>query len=857
MPVEISALLGLLFSASCALAVFAMLGVWSKTARGSSASPDWSLALFLAVVSVVIFVGWIGVILASFNLFSVGLISIALSVGAGLLVWRFKLTGQLRFGAPTRYELGLGVLLLGCAVVYFRPHEYVLGGTDAGTYMNVGVTIARTGRFVIHDEWPRFLSEDAPVTLREQPSVYRTRWLQFVGYYLDDTDAARVIPQFLPFHPVLIAIGVSVGGVWGGLLVTPLWGVLGLAAVYFVTRKAFDAPIALLATTLLALTPTHIYFARYPTTEPLTLLLIFTGLLAFQTLWDDRTAGIAWGIFGGAAFGAALLTRIDLTVVLVLVVVALSSARLRHQWSRSWTAFVMILGAFIVHLILDVILINWPYFWNTYGGVFRVLSQALWPIAFGTLGMIGLVVAAVVAARRGVDVGNRVARWVNSSRARWLLVASIIVLSAYAYFLRPVLEPIRMATSWPGNVQFPILDGQNWVRIGWYITPLGILLATVGLAYLVRRAALTRLGLFLAVGVLTTIQYVYNIFNTSYQIYAMRRYVPIVLPMLMIYAAVAIVAIWRARPSRWVRLLGGGLALGLMAGLVYQARFVVVQRDFFGAVEQLTQLNAHLQPDAIVILNEPSASTLSDAFGVPLQFMFGHAVATVHAVDDAAVPFVERLLAYADAHQRPVQVLAVDPIAPGIRETLQLRPRAVFSVTLSALASTYYDYPSVNQPSFYGFEIYDVTGRRSNETQAGPLVIDVGGFDTAYIRSGFYGKEILLDGTSARWTEGEAIVDIPTIANAPVTIGVRAMTFRPVQVPAAPVTVWLGDQVIGQFTPNEAWQTWSFHATSHSTTGLSSLRFTTETFNPAGLQLSADNRDLGFLIDRISVTPQR
>ena len=73
---------------------------------------------------------------------------------------------------------------------------------------------------------------------------------------------------------------------------TPLWGVLGIAAVYLAARKWFGAQVALLAATLLALTPTTIYFARYPTTEPLTLLLIFSGLLAFQTLYDDAQASV-------------------------------------------------------------------------------------------------------------------------------------------------------------------------------------------------------------------------------------------------------------------------------------------------------------------------------------------------------------------------------------------------------------------------------------------------------------------------------------------------------------------------------------------------------------------------------------
>lgn len=844
----------LAFGLSGGAALLAALQLWATHQSSGAEKPiDWPLAVFLAVVGVTIFAGWLSVILASFNVFSAWLIALALISVAALILWKNRPIRLRSFTAPTRYELALGVLLLGSAVVYFRPHEYVLGGNDAGTYLNIAVTAARTGQFVLHDEWSAFLSTAPEVTLRTQPSYYLTRHLQFVGYYLDDADPSRVIPQFFPFHPMLLALGVSLGGVWGGLLVTPLWGVLSLAAVYFVTRKLFSAPLALLAATLLALTPTHIYFARYPTTEPLTLLLVFSALLAFQMLWDDRAAGALWGVFGGAALGAALLTRIDLPIVLIVFVAAIIVVRVRGRWSRGWTWFALTLAAFVAHLALDVLLINWPYFWNSYGAL-RGLINSPTLIGAGLLGVIGVIGLSMIAWRWRARGAPQSWRSITSAPlVRRGLAAGVIALSAYAYFLRPVLEPIRMATSWPGNVRFPILDGQNWVRIGWYITPLGIALATLGLALIARRASLQRLSVFLAVGVLTIIQYVYNIFNTPYHIYAMRRYVPIALPVLMIFVAVALAAIWRAR--RWSRWAALGLAVILMAGLIYQARFVLPLREFYSAVDQLTALNARLLPNSIVIMSEPSESALADNFGVPLRFMFNHDLAAIRTDNAATGEFLDRLLARAAIEQRPVQLIAINPIAPAVRSSLHLQPRAVFEIRLHALLSTFYDYPSVDQPAYYGWEIYDVIGPRVTLTATTPLTIDIGTWDTAYIRSGFHGKDVLPDGTSARWTQADVVVDVPVATAGPLSIAVRALIFRPAAVPASPISVWLDDQEIGKFTPGEAWQTFSFNGLAQPVNGISSLRFKSTTFNPLQLQLSADNRDLGFVLDQISIAP--
>jgi hypothetical protein len=113
--------------------------------------------------------------------------------------------------------------------------------------MNIGATLARTGEFVVQDEWADFLRQYADVTLRQQPAQLLTRHLQFVGWYFSDQTPTQIIPQFFPFHPVLIALGISTGGMPLGLLVTPVWSVLGLAAVYFAARRWFGPSVGLLA----------------------------------------------------------------------------------------------------------------------------------------------------------------------------------------------------------------------------------------------------------------------------------------------------------------------------------------------------------------------------------------------------------------------------------------------------------------------------------------------------------------------------------------------------------------------------------------------------------------------------------
>ena len=848
-----------ILGAACAF--LAILQIWSDLSAHNEPM-EWFEACFVSIISVVAIVGSVGVVLVSFGRYSLLALAVVMW-GIGIAIFATKRSlGPWRFKKPTIYEFLLLGLLLGCSIVYFRPHEYIAAATDAGGYVNTAATIAQTGQFLLYDDWTALLKQHEIVALRPQIESFLPRWLQFVGWYIDDTNPAKTIPQFFPFHTVLIAVGMNLAGLYGGLLVTPLWGVLSIGGVYLVARRIFGPMVALLAALLLALTATHIFFVRYPTTESLTLLLVFTGLLSWQALYDRPLTNPLWGLLGGLSFGAAFLTRIDLPLVALLLLAGLLLQWRLRGWSKGWSWFAVSLAGVTVYAIFSALYLNWPYVYNTYGIVGRVLARSPWLLAGAILSGIIMVGLAwlLLSDSDHITYGPG---WFHSKKAitalKIGLVGLVILLSLYAYFLRPILEPPQYYNNWLNGEPIPLLNGQNWVRIGWYITPLGLILATLGLAIIMWRYSLTRLALFLAVGVLTTIQYVYNIFNTPYHIYAMRRYVPIIIPMLMIYCAVALFSIYKIRPPWLGRLAGIGLTIVMVTSLTYQSRFVVQQRDFYGAVAELTALNAALQAGTLIIINDPASSLFADNLGPPLQFAFGHKIATIRQTDGDLRSFLEDVLAYAHTHGMPVQLIAVDPLMPAVREMLHLKPAMSFPLKFTMLMNTFDEFPSTTQTIYYGLEIYDVEGlQHQEEVQAValPTEIDIGTFDTTYVRQGFYYKEPLSDQPSARWASGEAVLEIPMEPLQAVTIEVRAMVFRPDAAPAVPVAVWLDDHLLGQFTPDLEWQVHKFQARPEPEQGISTLVFRSTTFNPAELALSADTRDLAFLLDWVRITAE-
>lgn len=838
-----------LFAFGCAWIV--VLLVW---AHSTKASLDWLEAGFVSLLSVVIFLGWVSVLLASFGQFSLGKLAIVLfGIAGGVFLWRRPEVTMPRLSACSWQDYVLILMLLTCSVVYFRPHEYMLGGTDAGTYVNIGAAIARTGKFVNREPWLAFLGQYRDVTMREQPEIFLTRYVQFLGWYVGDVDVTKMIPQFFPFHPALIAVGMQVGGITGGFWMVPLWSVLGLAAIYFFVRRLFDASTALLTVVLLAITPTHVYFSRYPTAEMLTLLLVFSGMLAFQVLLDTGFADPAWGIFGGSAFGVAFLTRIDLLAIFFGSACVLVLLWVMKQRSAGWRACMFTFAVVSLHAILSALCLNWPYTWNTYGAVFRVLAQQtfLWWVL--GLGLVVGILVLVVLRRQGKHGEIWLRKLAQAPWVRVALALCVVFASAYAYFLRPVLEPGGAYTNWASDSQVTLVDGLNWVRIGWYLTPLGLLLATLGVAWMLWTESLARAGFFLMVGLLTTVQYVYKAFIPAFHIYMMRRYVPIVIPTLVISIAYALVTLFRYRKRVAGAVLASALFLGLVGGLVYQSRVVLWHRDWAGAVETVSELAALFEERAVVVMSEPSTLLFADWWGVPLHFAYGYDVATIYQDGDLAHEFVQDLMSDAAETDRPVYLAARLSVAEAVQTSTYLEPLAVVPVALPILMSTQDVYPTETLTDTYTIEVYRVLDEPVNS----PLDIDLGTLDVAYVADGFYGKEELPDGVTGRWTSGEGMLDVPVATGMPISVEIRALTSRPGTMSPCEVAVQLDGDEIGRFVLGPEWQTFSFSGVAHPASTVSRLMLSSPTFNMVELGLSPDDRDLGIFVDWVKIIPMR
>ena len=159
---------------------------------------------------------------------------------------------------------------------------------------------------------------------------------------------------------------------------------------------------------------------------------------------------------------------------------------------------------------------------------------------------------------------------------RWLAAAITVGLVVFAYFLW------AHPTTWYAYVggETPADRSANLIRLGWYLSPIGIALATLGATVVILRDLNRRNAFFWGTGALFSFFYLEELYSNPHYIYTVRHYIPLVIPLFVLLAARSLEFLWnlgtsskleptsRARLHAFGRIAAGGaLALWLIYNL--------------------------------------------------------------------------------------------------------------------------------------------------------------------------------------------------------------------------------------------------------------------------------------------------
>jgi len=566
-----------------------------------------------------------GVLLARIGFFS--LAALCLAVILCSLAFRIAVGREPAAHGPRRRfrpaDLWLVALIVVGLCAASAPFEVVTGGGDAGVYVNSGVLVADSGGFDLSDDLFDSLGrqERTLFTLvfegRRAPMrgldriqrrllglVYRDRAERFRGMFLDhgaDSGASR--PQFLPLLPVWMAILHGWGGLWGLLRVNVLLGLLSLCSAHYVGLRLFGgrswAGMALSG--LLALNLAQFWFMRYPSAEMLIQMLFICG--THLVLAGSAAGGPLRRLLvcGGALLGSATMAKFFGIFLLVPLGLSWFFSRVHggEDERRRWS---LVLAGLVPAAAFGL------------GGAV-LFSSAYLRIHFFNQQYLKFYLPAAVLLVLALLVRRRAGEWLAALdagfRGRLFRLAAVALLwsaALYAWFIRP--RAIEVSGS------------NNFVELGWYLAPVGLLLGLVGFsAHLLGRSRMvgaSRAPFLSWTALVVSLVVMSGTADMPLHIFSIRRMLPVTIPAFLLFGLVPLRWLWeRFRPFGPVAslLLAAAVVLLPVSGGAWMTYAHLEQE---GAVDQLQSMAGEFSPEDVLVFDG------ADDLALPLRVVCGH-----------------------------------------------------------------------------------------------------------------------------------------------------------------------------------------------------------------------------------------
>ena len=360
--------------------------------------------------------------------------------------------------------------------------------------------------------------------------------------------------------PAFVAVGGSLFGTAGLLKANVIITALALVSFFGLARRVVGDRLSLVVLTALAVSMPVIYVGRDTYTEPLLLLYLMGALLFVHRGWQSGRWQ-DWAL-AGLASGAATGVRVDsygalLGIVAGITVFAGIAATAEARRRAAWCTLALAAGAvgpFVLGWI-DLTHLSRQYFHAQHGNIIHLVYLLL---------AAALVSPAVVwllwrtrlrAALASPAVARRAPR----------VVAVLLAVTFVALVTRPAWQTTRgkfvadlenMQRRWGVAVDGTRTYNEqtlHWQALyyGWVTIALAFAGYGVLFAQLMRRRAYP-LTAVLGMGVPLSMLYLVTSEVAPDQPWAMRRYVPVIIPLFLVAAAAALRAMWRWGSARQV-----------------------------------------------------------------------------------------------------------------------------------------------------------------------------------------------------------------------------------------------------------------------------------------------------------------
>lgn len=539
-----------------------------------------------------------------------------LAVGFFIFIFR-----QLpRHGVAGRLPRAVVILLLGLVVAVVVTNlvlrsNLVVAGRDGATYANTAA----------------FLVDGADLHPTAVATPFGGEGFEYRAPGFVVRDDGTFFQQFLHSTPAMYAFFGELFGRGAIFAVNAVLAGIGLLAIFALALRFVSPWWALAAATLTAATLPYAYYARGTFSEIPALVLVIGGLWAGHIATTTRPE---FSLGAGLLLGGAALVRVDAWMIGIALAAVHFIAVWLDEEEAAWAASRIFAGFAVAAAIglIDLAVFSEPYLANVGRNLLALIVVA-----------VSLRVAVPLAASAPL---RRLAGW---GQRHIVQVGGVVALGLgvfflYAWFVRPLLPPSQA----PGVydvAEIQLREGSavepnrayTELSVWWLSWYLGIPLLAMGLAGFVAglRRSLRKgeagLRLVLVAFAVPTLTYIVRPSVNPDQIWAIRRFLPISIPGLVIMAVAVMAAIAARLPTAGSsRPLGAAVGVVAVAPLLLTSLPLIGTSDRAGVESQFAELCAGLGDSASVLLIDDDPEVpITWLLGPPLRSWCGVSVAGV------------------------------------------------------------------------------------------------------------------------------------------------------------------------------------------------------------------------------------
>lgn len=785
-----------------------------------------SLSIFISLL----FSSFGGLLLAQIGIFSLFHLVLPLAIYSLILSLSLYFKGSIREKLTIKWSRENWLLLavmLGAIFLFFRPHQYLEGGWDPGTYLNTGINIAKTGSIKIKDAtWEKLEAQEQELFSHTRAQLSQ----KYPGFPVIDSKAGLIIPRFYHLYPVWIAIFYSLFGLKISLYVNSFFAWLTLLIFYHSAKILFNRKIAFLATILLALSAIQIWYVRFSTSEILSQFFIWSGI-GLLALYEEKNKPFL--VFLGAlALGATLFTSFTAILILPAIII--------YFFYRNWEKFESLDLFFIVPFILflffllfQTIFFTKDYVYNVYYYHYKY-NPVRNKIIIGLVAGVLILILLKIFSRKTKPIFVRIGQ---KQYFRKIVAFGLLLLALYAYFLRP-------------KVMVNNFNATNLKELALFLTPLGMGLAIFGLVSLFWLGFSQKKSFWIILALTFSFFFLGNkAINPNYP-WGLRRYVPVILPSFYLFLSYSIFQI-----SQWKKILGKVIAI-IILGYLFVFPFwrgypMIKQVDYQGMVEFSNKLAQQMLNEAIYICDGYWLAT-------PLHFIYDK---NTLSLSDLYIPKGWKVILVLEKWLKQGKVVfylthTEKPFTPRIdfqevnsvifqtsrlEQPLRQLPRKIKEINVLVKI----------------FQLKLLDAQRPVQKN-GKFFIDIG-WNCLGLTGGFDQARNYQGGITARWTYemAEIVIPWPEDKDSTVTLSLKIAGERPPEEKLARVSLYLDNNFIQEIEVSNEMKEYQLVLPASKTQSIfphrSVLKLISTTWNPNKYGLQGYSSNLGVLLDWVKV----